>query len=54
MSELEKVQIERSAFERAASALERKAGNKVYMQAWKNAAKIIRAMKPELEMLAKS
>lgn len=46
MSELEKAQIERLALERAASAIERKSGNKVYMAAWKIAVKMIREMKP--------
>lgn len=46
MSDLEKVQIERLALERAAAAIERKSGNKVYMAAWKIAAKIVREMKP--------
>lgn len=46
MSELEKNQVVRLALERVAAAIERKAGNKVYMAAWKIAAKIVREMKP--------
>lgn len=56
MSELEKahqIQLVRLALERAAVRLEQRAGNKLYQQAWKIAAKMIREMKPELEVLAK-
>jgi hypothetical protein len=38
--------IERQVLEAAASKLKKQHANSVYMQAWKRAAKLIRAMKP--------
>lgn len=39
-------EIRRKALEAAATELERLAGSPAYMQAWKRAIKLIRAMKP--------
>lgn len=45
--ELETKSLVRLALERAAVRIEQKSGNKVYMSAWKIAAKIVRDMKPD-------
>lgn len=45
--ELERASIVRQALETAARKLEEQAGNSVYMQAWKKAARLIRSLKPD-------
>lgn len=46
-AQLERESIERQALEAAAKKLEQEAGNNLYMQAWKRAARIVRSLKPD-------
>jgi hypothetical protein len=46
LDQLEREDIARQALEAAARRLEERAGNSVYMKAWKIGARLIRAMKP--------
>lgn len=46
LSKLERDDIARQALESAARKLEERSSNKLYMAAWKVAAKIVRSMKP--------
>ena len=45
-AQLEREEIERQALEKAAKSLEDQAGNTIYLQAWKRAARIVRSLKP--------